>query len=303
MTENDKKKSYWCVKWHKSSKKSFAHRFIATEVDGTTRIWKFHPFSDEIDESDLSAENVDNETIESKDNERTHSELNFHLTLQGMIPSSSSKFATCVDVSSTGLIATGFSDGSIVISQLSTLMPLYNFEGFGIKGTEENSSTVRDLKFSPLGTLLAVANDSGLFGCVSIYETEYGEHLGNLNVPIQNLKGHTGSFAHNGWVFNVSFNSTGEFLATCGYDARVRIWDVNMRERVSTLNISANGIDIEEDILLEDEAGDSLINPAVLGVTFINKGIRGGIGSDTNEGLCCVCTDRSVRWFREAGGV
>ena len=88
-----------------------------------------------------------------------------------------------------------------------------------------------------------------------------------------------------------------------GYDGKIRVWDVKQKERVSTLNISAGDIEIEDDIVAQDENGDSLKTPPVMGVTFINKGVRSGVGSDTNEGLACVCLDRSVRWFREAGGV
>ena len=110
------------------------------------------------------------------------------------------------------------------------------------------------------------------------------------------------SFAHSGWVFALSFNSTGEFLATSGYDSKVRVWDVKSKERVTTLNITAGDIENEDDILLEDENGDSLKYPPVLDVSFINKGIRSGMNSDVNEGLCCVCLDRSIRWYREAGG-
>lgn len=303
MGPEDKRKSFWCVKWYRSSDHLLSHRLIATEVTGSTRVWKFHPFAQEIDETRVDKR--EDYSIEEEKLQQQNEELEFqpHLTLQGEILSSEPNFATSVDVSSNGLIATGFSDGSVVVAQLRTLRPIYNFEGFGIQGIEENSSTVRDVKFSPLGGLLAVANDSGSYGCVTLYETEYGERVGNLTVPTHSAQTSVGSFAHDGWVFSLSFNSTGEFLASCGYDSKVRVWDVKLKERVSTLNISAGDIEIEEDILLKDEQGNSLKNPPVMAVTFINKGVRGGMGSDTNEGLCCVCLDRSVRWFREAGGV
>lgn len=296
MSNLDKKKSFWCVKWFKSEDFTIPHKLVATDVKGTTTIWNFHPFKETDEDGESEPENTT--AVSSTDLIE-----DLHLERLGDISATESSFATCVDISAKGLIATGFSNGSVVVSQLSTLRPIYIFEGFGIRGTEENSSTVRDVKFSPLGELLAVANDSGSYGCVTLYETEFGERIGNLTVPTHSSQSSIGSFAHNGWVFNVSFNSTGEFLATCGYDSKIRVWDVKMKERVSTLNMSAGDIEIEEDILAQDEYGDSLINPPVMGVTFINKGVRGGIGNDTNEGLCCVCLDRSVRWFREAGGV
>lgn len=320
LSSRDKKKSFWAIKWFKSEDQMLNHRFAATDVKGNTYVWKFHPFTQELDEEQAKKQKLQKEArikrngyqphddkvpeTNSKDDEIEEGQLSLdpHLTLQGEIAVSEPVFATCVDISHTGLIATGFANGTVVVSQLSTLRPIHNFEGFGIQGIEQNSNTVRDIKFSPLATLLAVANDSGSYGCVTLYETEYGERVGSLTVPTHSSQASIGTFAHNGWVFGLSFNSTGEFLATCGYDSKIRVWDVKMKERVSTLNITANDVEIEEDILLEDENGDSLKYPPVMGVQFIGKGIRGGMGSDSNEGLCCVCMDRSIRWFREAGG-
>lgn len=317
LSAKEKKKSYWAVKWVKSEDQIVCHRLAATDVKGNTYVWKFHPFTEEIDEEAAQKEKlkreaklrrgkfqaIDDGPSEVNDERTADLVVNPHLTLHGEIPSAQPVFATSLDISSNGLIATGFANGSVVVSQLSTLRPVHTFEGFGIQGTEQNSNTVRDVKFSPLGSLLAVANDSGSFGCVTLYETEFGERVGSLSVPTHSTQTSIGSFAHDGWVFGLSFNATGETLATCGYDGKVRVWEVKSRERVSTINITANDIEDEQEILLEDENGDSLKVPPVFGVKFIGKGIRGGMGSDSNEGLCCVCMDRSVRWFREAGGV
>ncbi|SCV04610.1 LAME_0H19790g1_1 [Lachancea meyersii CBS 8951] len=289
LSKNEKQRSYWCVKLFKSADRAVSHKMVATDVKGSTLVWTL-----KLLKPDEQDEIQDPEAIRERD---------IHLEALGEIPATEAKFATSVDISVKGIVATGFQDGSVVVSQLETLRAIYNFEGFGIKGTEESSGTVRDVKFSPLGGLLAVANDSGSYGCVTLYETQYGERVGNLTVPTHSSQNSMASFTHDGWVFGVSFNSTGEFLATCGYDGKVRVWDVKQRERLSTLNISAGDIEEEEDIVSQDENGDSLKTPPVMGVTFINKGVRGGIGGDTNEGLACVCLDRSVRWFREAGGV
>ncbi|AQZ12608.1 SKI8 (YGL213C) [Zygosaccharomyces parabailii] len=311
MPRQDKKRSFWAVKWFKSNDQMICHRLSATDVKGNTVVWRFHPFAQEFDEEAAKKEQdrrakrlARGQSVEETPEHDNNEELTLqpHLALHGEIPSVEPVFATCVDFSHNGLIATGFANGSIVVSELTTLRRIHNFEGFGIQGIEQNSSTVRDVRFSPLGTLLAVASDSGSYGCVSLYETEYGERVGSLTVPTHSAQSSIGTFAHDGWVFGLSFNSTGEFLATCGYDSKVRIWDVKLRERISTLNISAGDIEIEEDIMLQDENGESVKNPPVLGVKFISKGVRGGMGSETNEGLCCVCLDRSVRWFRSAGG-
>lgn len=300
LTTNELKKSYWSIKWIKSDDLVVSHRFISCDIKGDTYVWKFQ------------IQNPDTNKLELK------------LIPQGTIPSNKPIVAMCIDVSTTrGLIATGFANGTVIVSQLATLRPLYTFEGFGIQGIDSTSSnSVRTLQFSPGGTLLAVGNDCGSFGCVTLYETEFGERIGSLTVPLgvessfnressgdtvsKNgpKKGSIGTFAHNGWVFNLCFNPSGEYLATCGYDAKVRIWDVKTKERVATLNISASDIENEEDIMLEDEQGDSLSQPPIFDVKYFAKGIRSNNGSmenDSNEGLCCVCMDRSIRWFREAG--
>lgn len=284
LTVNELKRSYWSGKFIKSDDLVISHRFIACDMKGDTYVWKLQI--------------QDEETLQ----------LDLRLISQGSIPSTTPVVAICIDVSSSrGLIATGFANGTVIVSQLATLRPLYTFEGYGIQGVDSNSSnSVRTLQFSPGGTLLAVGNDSGSFGCVTLYETEFGERIGTLTVPlgVENKKsnGSVGTFAHNGWVFNLCFNPSGEFLATCGYDAKIRVWDVKSKERVSTLNISANDIEIEDDITLEDEQGDSMVKPPVLDIKYYGKGIRfGSMENESNEGICCVCMDRSIRYFREAG--
>lgn len=294
LTNNELKKSYWSIKWIKSDDLVVSHRFISCDIKGDTYVWRFQIKNPETDQVDLK------------------------LIPQGVIPSNKPVVAMCIDASTTrGLLATGFANGTVIVSQLATLRPLYTFEGFGIQGIDSNSSnSVRTLQFSPGGSLLAVGNDCGSFGCVTLYETEFGERVGSLTVPLgldpssnvasskDQMRGSIGTFAHNGWVFSLSFNPSGEYLATCGYDAKIRIWDVKTKERVATLNISANDIEIEEDIMLEDEQGDSLSKPPVFDVKYFAKGIRSNNGSmenESNEGLCCVCMDRSIRWFREAG--
>ena len=291
LNADDSKHSYWACQWYISTNPKNPHKFIATTVQGTTKVWNFIIFQEP---------ELDTETGEPLSNSLVYEP---HFNFQGKINSQTPRFATAVDVSSTQLIATGFSDGSVVVSQLSTLRPVYNFEGFGLKGVEESSSTIRDIKFSPAGSLLAVAHDSGSYGCVSLYETEFGERIGNFTVPTHGNQTTIASYAHNGWVFSVSFNSTGEYLASAGYDGKIRIWDTKSRERVSTLNVNATDIEIEEDIVLEDEHGDSLEVPPVLAVSFFDKCVRSGMGGSTNEGICCVCSDRSMRWYREAGGI
>ena len=67
------------------------------------------------------------------------------------------------------------------------------------------------------------------------------------------------------------------------------------RERVATINVSLSDFG--------DVEGSEMDNSVVSGVKFIRKGVRGGIGGDTNEGLCAISFDRGIRWYREAGGI
>lgn len=283
LTEKELKKSYWAVKWLQSSDLTVCHKFAATDVKGSTYVWDLSVFQEGTADSD-------------------EPQYNPHLKSQGEIPVKEPCVATALDISSNGLIATGLENGTVFVSQLTSLKPLYQFEGYGLHGIDQNSNTVRNVKFSPTGRLLAVANDSGSYGNITLYETEFGERIGNFTMATHSTQTSIGSFAHDGWVFGLAFNETGEFLASCGYDSKVRVWDVKLRERVSTLHITAGDIEVEEDILQEDEEGNSLKHPPIFDVKFIKKGVRAGMGSDVNEGLCCVCLDRSVRWYREAGG-
>lgn len=300
-------KSFWGCKWVKSDDQVVSHRFVACDVKGSTYVWRFHTFeSDEGSDAKVPPGNNNNN---NNDDDATREQVvqeKLGFEFQGEVsPSASNRpvFATCIDISpAKGLLATGFANGTVVVSQLSTLRPLYTFEGFGMEGIDQNSNSVRRIKFSPGGNLLAVANDSGSYGCVTLYETEFGERIGNLTVPTHSDQSNIGMFAHNGWVFSLAFNSSGECLATCGYDGKIRVWDVKTKEHLTTLNISANDIEVEEDILLSDENGDSLRVPPVFDIEYVNKGIFNGIGNESNEGLCCVCMDRSIRWYREAGG-
>ena len=94
-------------------------------------------------------------------------------------------------------------------------------------------------------------------------------------------------FAHNGWVFSLAFNSSGECLATCGYDGKIRVWDVKTKEHLTTLNISANDIEVEEDILLSDENGDSLRVPPYSISSMLTKVSSTVLGTNPTRG-CAV---------------
>lgn len=264
------KDAYWAIQWSKDEEGQ-NHKFAATQATGATKIWTF--------------------TIESI-NKITFS-------LHGTIAAQTKTFATALDLSSSNnLLATGLQNGDVVLTQTETSKPVYTFHNFGLKGSAQSSSTIRSVKFSPLGTLLAIASDSGSYGTITLYDTVYGENVGSFTIPSHSSQVPIGAFAHDGWVFEIDFNETGEFLASAGYDGRIRVWNITTREREATLALSPTDFD-DEDIAAEDENASS----SAIGVKFIKKGTRGGAGGDNNDGLVVISLDRGIRWFREAGGI
>lgn len=262
--------AYWAVQWSKDDEGK-NHKFAATQATGSTKIWNF-----EIE----SLEKVTFTPIST-------------------IKPQSKTFATSLDISSSNnLLATGFQNGDVVLTQTDTSKPVYTFHNFGLKGSAQSSSSIRSVKFSPLGTLLAVASDSGSYGNITLYDTVYGENVGSFTIPSHSSQTPVGAYAHEGWVFEIDFNETGEFLASAGYDGKVRVWNVTTREREATLALSPTDFD-DEDIAQEDENASS----SAIGVKFIKKGTRGGAGGDNNDGLAVISLDRGIRWFREAGGI
>lgn len=263
----EKGDSFWAVRWLKDHRGQ-AHRFAATLATGTTKIWDVTLGQD------------------------------LRFSVHGEVKSQSRSFATCVDVNSEqNLLATGFQNGDVVLTQIETAKPVYTFRGFGLKGSAQSSSATRSVRFSPLGTILAVASDAGSYGTVTLYDTTYGENVGSLTIPSHSTAVNVGAYAHENWVFEVDFNETGESLVTAGYDGKVRVWSIATREREATLNLSPTDVD-DADIVDEE---DGLC--AAVGVKFINRGIRGGAGGDNNDGLVVISLDRGVRWYREAGGI
>lgn len=262
--------AYWAVQWSKDEEGK-NHKFASTQATGATKVWDFK--------------------IESFD------KVSF--TPITTVKSQIKTFATSVDISSANhLLATGFQNGDVVLTQTDTFKPVYTFRNFGLQGSAQSSSTIRCVKFSPLGTLLAVASDSGSYGNITLYDTVYGENVGSFTIPSHSSQVPVGAYAHGGWVFEIDFNETGEFLTSAGYDGKIRVWNVTTRESVATLSLSPTDFD-DEDIAQEDEDASS---PAI-GVKFIKKGTRGGAGGDNNEGLAVISLDRGIRWFREAGGI
>lgn len=192
--------------------------------------------------------------------------------------------------------AVGYSNGDVLLVQMDKLKIIYSFHSSDLKLPGSSQLIPRVLEFSPGGVILAVARDVELAGTITLYDVTYGENIGSLTIPLHTSNTALGGFAHNGWVMGLSFDSTGEYLASCGYDKAVRVWNMDTKEREATINISVTDL---EDVTSEEATDVSV----ALGVKFIKKGIRGGAGGDSNDGLCVISFDRGVRWYREAGGI
>lgn len=196
-------------------------------------------------------------------------------------------------------LAIGYTNGDVLLFDLITLKPIYTFRSTDLQTSSKSinaNSIPRVIRFSPGGSVLAVARDNQSAGSVTLYDVKYGENIGSLTTPSHSSKTTIGGFAHNGWVMGMSFNLDGSLLATCGFDKCVRVWNMETREREATINVSISDL---ENTDIEEGLDTSIVS----GVSFISKGVRGGLGSDTNEGLVAISFDKGIRWYREAGGI
>lgn len=260
---------YWCVAFYKHPELK-QDSFVATRADGATDVFSL----------EIAGE---------------HAAVSIELA--GSIPAGTT-FPTSLAVSPSTdrKVAVGYASGDVLLYDLDLFKPIYTFHSTDLQSTNTTGLIPRVVAFSPGGSLLAVARDNQLAGCITLYDVNYGENIGLLTTPSHSTKTVIGGFAHEGWVLGLSFDTEGTHLALCGFDKAVRVWNLETREREATINISVTD--------LEDPLGDAEVDASIAsGVQFIAKGVRGGAGGDTNEGLCVVSFDRGVRWYREAGGV
>lgn len=217
--------------------------------------------------------------------------------------SSSSPFAISLAVNKTDnkKCAVGYINGDVLLYDFQNLKVVYTFRSTDLVVSRNpkfnsSSSIPRVIAFSPGGTLLAVARDNQAAGSITLYDVQYGENVGTLATPSHSAKSVVGGFAHQGWILGLDFDEEGKNLVSCGFDKCVRVWNLENSEREATINISITDLD---DATNDDQQDESVAS----GVKFIGKGVRGGAGGDSNEGICVVSFDRGIRWYREAGGI
>lgn len=268
--------NFWCPGFYKDPT-STQNLFVATRADGTTAVHHLN-----VNDADGAISVAVGEKVGL---------LHFSGT--------TASFPNVLAVSnSDGLCAVGYTSGDVVVYDLTSQKQVFTFHSTDLQAQSAKgyTSVPRVLAFSPGDKILAVARDNQQAGSITLYDIQYGENVGSLTTQSHSAKTTVGGFAHEGWVMGLSFNEDGSLLASCGFDKCVRVWNMDLREREATLQISVTDLD--------DVTHDADVDLSVCsGVSFIRKGVRGGAGGDANEGLCVVSFDRGVRWFREAGGI
>ncbi|KAL6935020.1 related to Antiviral protein SKI8 [Hanseniaspora guilliermondii] len=222
----------------------------------------------------------------------TEKSLGFKTLQQSETP-----FITCMDASNklSNVLTLGFNTSHVLILNLFTLTQLFNISLI--------SKPIRCVKISNNATLLAISHDLGINGCVSLYDIETGDFIGDYTNNSHTAKD-TNTFTHKASCLSMDFNESDEFIITAGLDGVVNVWETITRERVGRIKISCNDIENNSDILDTDPITlESLTNPGIMDVKYIHKNTRGGLGGAKNEGLVVVALDKGIRWFREAGGI
>lgn len=146
----------------------------------------------------------------------------------------------------------------------------------------------RTVAFSPAGTLLAAAGDSGHVALYAIAAAGQGDGYGGgrydrtTGDQIAILRG------HGSWITSVSWSDTGEWIASCAWDGKVRVWSTERRECVSILR--------GPEVPGEGTAGSGGDGGPAWAVGWLPVK-RGG-----SEGFVVGGRKGGVRFYREAAG-
>lgn len=230
----------------------------------------------------------------------TIDEGNFKFSYKGELFANDTSFATCIcSKIADNRIVVGHQNGNAYLYDFQQMLLSFNFESYGLKSSSDNNSLhiVRSVKFSPNNSeLLAIANDSGSFGTISLYDVKFGEYLGSFTLSTHSSNVGVGNFAHSKWCLAIDFNEQGDKLVSCSLDNTVRVWDVESRTFLTSLKLNETDLDDKDVAQLND-----MDSSACTSIKYIPPGIFGEDG--LNEGIVVVGFDRSIRWFREAGGI
>ncbi|KAF2490760.1 WD40 repeat-like protein [Lophium mytilinum] len=120
-------------------------------------------------------------------------------------------FGMCVDLSADGhFTASGHENGSVYVFNNDTGRMLHSLAGL--------TKPIRTLSFSPASKLLAAAGDTRI---IALYDVSSGEQVANLS-------------GHAGWVLNLDWSATGEWLLSGSHDSKAKVWSLESRTCVAT---------------------------------------------------------------------
>lgn len=108
------------------------------------------------------------------------------------------------------LTASGHASGSIYIFTNATGRLLHSLPGL--------VKPVRSVRFSPGSSLLAAAGDAKI---IALFDPASGDQVASLT-------------GHQSWIFSLDWSYTGEYLLSAGWDGKVKVWNVETRQCVTT---------------------------------------------------------------------
>ena len=257
-------------------------RYLAgTTVDGRVSVWDLDPQEGQQKEEAKNAnKKQENKTKAPKIRD---------------YDSKTSSIGLSVDISPDSLsIASAHATGSLYIYSTATGRLAHTLPSL--------QAPARVCRFSPSGTLLAAAGDSRV---VALYDVKSGEQIAVLGGGGGGYGGGGGS-GHNSWIMCLDWSPrTGEWLASGSWDGKVKVWSVERRACVATVDGSGGGGGNSSNNAgaNDEEEDDTSAQPkAVWCLRWLPGGISTGIGVRKAQGFVAGNARGGLVFFREAAG-
>ncbi|KAI9671847.1 MAG: superkiller [Alyxoria varia] len=296
-------------------------RYLAgTTVDGRVSVWDLDPPGEQQNTTDT--QNTTTTTTRRKEQAREDaSKRNQKAKTKAPkireYESKTGSIGLSVDISPDSLsVASAHATGSLYIYSTSTGRLAHTLPSL--------QAPVRSCRFSPSGTLLAAAGDSRVIG---LYDVKSGEQVAILGGGGGGGGGYggAGGSGHNSWIMCLDWSPrTGEWLASGSWDGKVKVWSVERRVCVATVDGSGGGAGgkrgggggvggggggagiadsnnaVGDNNQEEDDASPQ--PKAVWCLRWLPSGISTGIGIRKAEGFVAGNARGGLVFFREAAG-